>query len=84
MRLQQEDNFLGFLPNVSLWRQKDKETGLSIYIYGIYERVVVKEGESPAAARIADGNRRQGARVIASLRMMAPAPPEAELYKHKT
>ena len=41
----------------------------------------VKEGESPAAARIAEGNRRQGARVIASFRIIAAAPPEAELCK---
>ena len=41
------------------------------------------EGESPAAARMAEGNRRQGARVMASFKMIAPAPPDAELLKHR-
>ena len=47
----------------------------------IYLRV--EEGESPAAARMADGKRRQGARVMASFKMMEAAPPDAELDKHK-
>ena len=42
----------------------------------------LEEGKLPAAARMADGKRRQGARVMASFRMMAPAPPEAELCKY--